>query len=88
MAHDSMNIALPEAMKEFVLDQVAQGGYSTASEYVRELIRAEQRRKTRERIDALLIEGLDSGKMAPLTPGDWQAIRATVESRLKKSRRK
>ena len=36
MTQNSMNIALPESMKEFVLTQVAKGGYSTASEYVRQ----------------------------------------------------
>ena len=55
---ETMNIALPQAMKHFVQARVSEGGYSSASEYVRELIRADQRRKAEERIDALLLEGL------------------------------
>jgi antitoxin ParD1/3/4 len=35
-----MNIALLESMKHFVQERVSEGGYSSASEYVRELIRA------------------------------------------------
>lgn len=38
---DTMNIALPESMKEFVQIRVASGGYSSASEYIRALIRCE-----------------------------------------------
>ena len=51
MSQDSMNIALPDTMKEFVLQQVSEGGYSTASEYVRDLIRADQKRKAEIRLD-------------------------------------
>src|SRR4051812_25067258 len=40
-AMQSMNISLPDPLKEFVDGQIAQGRYSSASEYVRELIRAD-----------------------------------------------
>lgn len=35
----TMNISLPDSLREFVDEQVAQSGYGTSSEYVRELIR-------------------------------------------------
>ena len=38
----SMNISLPDPLKQFVDGQVSQGRYSSASEYVRELIRADR----------------------------------------------
>ena len=41
----SMNISLPDSMRTYVEEQVANGGYSTASEYFRELVRNEQQRK-------------------------------------------
>ncbi len=37
-----MSISLPEALKAFVDQQVSGRGYSTNSEYVRELIRKDQ----------------------------------------------
>ena len=54
----SMNISLPEELKEYVEEQT-QRGYSTPSEYVRELIREDQKRRAKERLDALLLEGLN-----------------------------
>lgn len=83
MAQETMNIALPDSMKEFVLQQVADGGYSTASEYVRELIRTDQKQKAAGRLDALLLEGLQ-GNSSPLSKKDWSDIRAEVSKRLKK----
>jgi antitoxin ParD1/3/4 len=75
-----MNIALPESMKRFVEDRVAEGGYRGASDYVCELIRADQRRKAEERLDALLLEGLESGAPIRVTAGYWeQKKRALLE---------
>lgn len=87
MAQESMNIALPEALKDFVLSQVVDSGYSTASEYIRELIRADQKRRAQERLETILLEGLDGGNLTPLTKKEWDGIRAQVKGRLKQRRR-
>ena len=71
----SMHISLPEGMKEWVDEQVESGGYGTASEYVRELLRKEQRRRVRMQIDESLLEALDSGLSTPLRTTDWDRIR-------------
>ncbi|MFP4500130.1 MAG: type II toxin-antitoxin system ParD family antitoxin [Candidatus Hydrogenedentota bacterium] len=63
----TMNISLPESMREWVEQQVAEGGYSSVSEYIRELVRLDKRRKASERLDVLLREGFESG---PPIPGD------------------
>jgi antitoxin ParD1/3/4 len=82
---ETMNIALPEEMKRFVQDRVAEGGYSSVSEYVRDLIRADQRRKVAERIDALLIQGMDSGEPILVTPECWEAKKRKLTERLGKT---
>jgi antitoxin ParD1/3/4 len=78
----SMNISLPEPLKEFVDGQIAAGRYSSASEYVRELIRADERRKAEERLEALLLEGLQSAE-TELTPTDWSDIRQEAIAQVK-----
>ena len=62
-----MNISLPDALKSFVDDQVGSGGYSTSSEYVRELIR---RDRDRERFRGLVLEGAAS-PVAGLADGHY-----------------
>ena len=81
----SMNISLPEPLKEFVDGQIASGRYSSASEYVRELIRADQKRKAEDRIDALLLEGLDSGEPIPVTKNYWEEKKRKLTERLGKA---
>jgi antitoxin ParD1/3/4 len=70
----SMNISLPDPLKQFVDGQIAQGRYSSASEYVRELIRADEKRKAEDELEAKLLDGLKSSKTV-LTPADWKALR-------------
>ena len=45
MPMTSLNISLPEALKEYVERQVASGDWGTPSEYVRELIRQDKERR-------------------------------------------
>jgi len=41
----SLNISLPEPLKQYVEGQVASGDWGTPSEYVRELIRQDKERR-------------------------------------------
>ena len=77
----SMNISLPDPLKQFVDGQIAQGRYSSASEYVRELIRADEKRKVEEQLETKLLEGLNSAE-SELTSEDWSAIRQEALARL------
>jgi len=77
----SMNISLPDPLKQFVDGQIAQGRYSSASEYVRELIRADEKRKAEDQLEAKLLEGLNSAETA-LTAADWKDLRAEALAKL------
>lgn len=79
-----MNISLPDSMRAYVEEQVNSGGYSTVSEYFRELVRQDQKRKAQERLETLLLEGLDSGAATPMTLEDWKDIRQAVRERIAK----
>ena len=81
----TVNISLPESLKSFVEDQVHQGGYSTVSEYFRDLLRQAQKRAAQERLESLLLEGLASGAAAEMTEEDWEDIRKQVRERVAKS---
>jgi len=73
-----MNISLPEPLKEFVDQQVNSGRHNTASDYIRELIREDARRKVGERLEALLLEGLHSGDPIPVTGEFWEERRSEL----------
>ncbi|MCY1561555.1 Antitoxin ParD4 [compost metagenome] len=73
----TMNISLPDALKSFVDQQVDQRGYSTSSEYVRELIRKDQ---DRQHLRGLLIAGAESAPTAPVDGDYFESLRAKVRN--------
>jgi antitoxin ParD1/3/4 len=77
----TMNISLPDSMRTFIDQKVTQGGYSTASEYIRQLVRDDQKRAAQQRLEALLMEGLESGPSHEMTAEDWDELRRRVWQR-------
>ena len=86
----TMNISLPDQLKEFVDNQVESGGYSSVSEYVRDLIRIDEKRKAQEKLEALLMEGILSSEPTEMTRQDWDDIRkeALKQFEARKSRKR
>ena len=73
-----MNISLPDSLKAFVDEQVENAGYSTSSEYVRELIRRDQDRKQLRR---LLLEGAQSAPSGVADAAYFASLRTGIASR-------
>ena len=79
----TMNISLPDPMKQYVEEQVNAGGYSSASEYVRELVRTDQKRKAKEVLEQTLLAALNEGEPVNATPEWWDTLRQEVTKRAK-----
>ncbi len=79
-----MNISLPDSMRTYVEEQVGKGGYSSVSEYFRELVRQDQKRKATENLEAMLLEGLNSGSATEMTAQDWEDIRQAIREKIVK----
>ena len=58
----TMNVSLPDAMKDWVEGRAETGRYSNSSDYVRDLIRRDQERVEQiAHLQRLVDEGLESG---------------------------
>ena len=55
----TLNVSMPDAMREWIDAQVDAGEYANASDYIRDLIRHDQRE--RDALRLALIEGEKSG---------------------------
>ena len=74
----TMNISLPDSMKEFVDEQVAGRGFGTSSEYMRELIRKDQ---DRCRLRETLLAGANSKVGEPAAAPYFDSLRSGVRGR-------
>lgn len=75
----TMNISLPDQMRDFVESELVEGGYTSASEYFRELVRQRQRQRTLER---LISEGETSGPFIDATPEYFENRRKRLLAKL------
>jgi len=83
-----MNVSLPRELKKRVDEQVKTGGYGTASEYLRDLLRRARERQLRRRIDAGLVEAVQEGAQAVMDESDWASIRRAARAEVTKAKRK
>ena len=70
-----MNISLSEDLKSFVEDRVGKHGYSTSSEYVRELIRKD---RDRLRLRTLVLDGAASPRAGMADADYFDRLRARI----------
>jgi len=77
----TMNISLPDELRDFVDAQVGEHGYGSSSEYLRELIR---KQRDIERLRAALLEGLGSGPATPMAPDFFDSIRERTKARARR----
>ena len=83
----TMNISLPDPMKQYVEEQVTVGDYSSASEYMRELVRADQKRNAKEQLEQTLLESLLEGDPQEATPEFWSTLRSELGKRTRGAQR-
>ncbi len=72
----TLNVSMPDELRAFIESRVRTGEYQSASDYLRDLIRHDH-----EKIDRLLLEGVNSGDSLPL---DMKSIKKKANSLLKK----
>lgn len=77
----TMNISLPDTLKDWAESRADTGEYSNTSDYVRDLIRRDRMRAEKiKAMQALISEGFESG-VSPMTAEDARA-RARKEAGL------
>ncbi len=79
-----LNISLPEKMKDYVEERLTEGSYSSTSEFFRDLIREDQKRRAQQHLEALLLQGLESGTPIEVTDEYIQQKRAALLARMEK----
>ncbi|MDJ1174812.1 ribbon-helix-helix domain-containing protein [Roseofilum capinflatum] len=67
----NLNLTLPEAMSDFISEPVKKEGYSTAHDYILNLISEAQQKVEQQRWEQLLLEGLNSGTPIEVTDEWW-----------------
>ena len=71
----TMNVSLPDELKDFVDERVDRSGYGSTSEYVRDLIR---RDRERQQLRELIVEGIESEQVGPANEAHFDGLRSKI----------
>ena len=74
----TMNISLPDELKQFIDAQVSEHGYGSSSEYLRDLIR---KQRDVEKLRGMLLEGFNSGVAQVADEGFFADLRGIAEGK-------
>jgi antitoxin ParD1/3/4 len=83
MGKNTVSFAIPESLTEYIDQRVATGGYGNRSEYIRDLVRQDQREQARARLRTLIEEGLASGPPTALTQADRVELREIASGKIR-----
>jgi antitoxin ParD1/3/4 len=82
----TLNISLPEDVRELADRQVSSGRYASVSDYVANLIREDRERLERGAVEAKLLERLRAAPARPMSDADFDTIRGRVEHEIARRR--
>jgi len=77
----TMNISLPDPLKQFIDQEVREGRFSSTSDYMRDLVRQRQRAKAESTLKQLIAEGLASGSAGQVSGGTFDRMRQELRER-------
>ena len=77
---EPISLELSGSLKQFADHRAEQGGFGSLGEYVRELIRLDQRQSAQTLLETELIKGLESGASQEMTADEWDELRTEVGS--------
>jgi antitoxin ParD1/3/4 len=70
----TMNISLPDPMRDWVQEQIEIGKYASSSDYVRDLIRKDQEQRDKlAALQAAITQGLESGVLGSFNMDEIQS---------------
>ncbi len=73
----TLNISLPDNLKDFAEEQAALRGYQSLSDYIRSLLSEAQDRMDRAQLEGKLLAALES-EAVEMRPADWDRMRERV----------
>jgi antitoxin ParD1/3/4 len=89
MSTATMNVLLPNSLKEYVRGRLnKEERYSTPSDYVRSLIREDQKKRDKKHLEQMLLEGARSGRGVEIGSKEWDTFWERIHARLQERKQK
>ncbi|HEX5081793.1 MAG TPA: type II toxin-antitoxin system ParD family antitoxin [Blastocatellia bacterium] len=77
----TLSISVLISQKNYIEQQASLAGFADPSDYLRQLIRADQQRKARQELEEMLIKAIEKGKWIEGTPEYWARKKAELTAK-------
>ncbi|MGH9854775.1 MAG: ribbon-helix-helix domain-containing protein [Blastocatellia bacterium] len=67
----TLNISVLISQKSYIEQQASLAGFADPSDYLRQLIRADQQRRAQEELEEMLVKAIENDKWIEGTPEYW-----------------
>ena len=84
----TINISLPEDLKFKIERLIEEEGYGNTSEFFRDLVRLHLKKKEKDKLEELLIRGLESGPATVFTESELEEIKERGLKRIQNMKHK
>jgi Arc/MetJ-type ribon-helix-helix transcriptional regulator len=78
---ETINVPLSGPLKNSVQSEAAARGFSNAGDYIQSVLSAEQKRKARAKVEAMIDVGVASGEPAEWTKQDLERLKEEIRTR-------
>ena len=85
MEMTSLTISLPESVRDYIASYIQNGDFSTPSDYLRSLVREEQKRHEEAKLESMLLEALNTEGAIEMTSQYWQTKRQNFRASLQEN---
>jgi antitoxin ParD1/3/4 len=75
---NDIRISLSDSSKAFVDAQLAERNYASVSECIDAAVQAKAKADAQEKLEALLLDGLESGDAEPWTDENWDTLKRRI----------
>jgi antitoxin ParD1/3/4 len=74
----TLSVSVLTSQKNYIEQQASLAGFADPSDYLRQLIRADQQRKAQEELEEMLIKAIENDKWVEGTPEYWAKKKAEL----------
>jgi antitoxin ParD1/3/4 len=71
-------IILSDELKTVIDAEVREHGFADAADYLTTLVRQDQKRRAKDKLEQYILEGIDSGNYVEMTAETWRELRLNL----------
>lgn len=79
----TLRISLPETLNQYIKERIDEKHFSNPSDYIKVLIREDQKKRDEQKLEQMLLEGLTSKQEISFGTPEWNNFWEKLQTKIK-----